>query len=171
MLLRLVRGTHWVIQVRRRALLDVATENVRHHFAACKIHKTLIASDECVKVPDEHPPGIEAVAGKQNSSLTIIEGDAQRIVAWNRDDVDRPVSEVDLSGIVRPFPYAKKPLHASHVEGHHGHAFHPLELAVAGDVISVRMGVRHHQRNRFALVVLKPSRHHAHYRACGLWMS
>src|ERR1700726_4124735 len=103
MLLGLILCTDWIIFVRRRALLNVRSQNMRHNFSASKRNQSRCASRKLRKIAHVQTPWIQTVACEKNTCLAIVERDAQCIVSRNWYDVENALAKIDVSNAFRPF--------------------------------------------------------------------
>src|SRR5712692_349739 len=158
-LVRLVCGAFRIVDVRRPGVLDVRAEDVRHDFSAGEVDEALDAVCERRRVAHVKAAGIQRVAGQQDARAAIIDGDGGRLVARNRDDVDRPAAEVVRRGVLRPRSDREELLQRFGRRGDERGVERVLELGIAGGVIAVAVGVHDEQRKLEAAVGRRPVRH------------
>src|SRR6185503_10537100 len=84
-------------------------------------------------------------------------GDGSFVVAGAAGDVQRASTEVELDGLSRPVRDGEVGPDRVEVGGDDGGGWATVELVVAGDVVGVRVGVRHDQLVRAARVVGQPA--------------
>ena len=80
------------------------------------------------------------------------------LVAGNRDHVHDAVTEIDRADRLGPVFDAERLAVGIHGGGDEGGIGHAGEALVAGGVVSVGVGVDHHQRNAFTLFARQPLR-------------
>src|SRR5262245_18494620 len=68
-------------------------------------------------IGDVEPTWIECVPGEQDRSPAIVEGDAQLAVAGQRDRIEDPAAEIDLSDVIGPARNAKPALGGLELDG------------------------------------------------------
>src|SRR5215470_6473167 len=91
-------------------LLDVSAKDMGDRTAAGEIDQTLVALNECreIGLRNGETPGIEAVAGQENSSGAIVQGDTRFVVSGNGNDIDDPSPKIHVTDVGRPMLDAKR---------------------------------------------------------------
>lgn len=107
MLLRLIHGSHRIVQVSCRGLLDMAAHNMGDDFAFGECHQTIGAFHKGIEILNVEPTRVEAVSGKQNPALTVVQRNADCVMPRNWHGVKNALSQSMLptsSGQLR-MPY------------------------------------------------------------------
>src|SRR5215471_5288720 len=146
-LARLVRRAHRVVDKRRRRLLDVAAENLRHRFTLGELYQAARTRQIEGEVGDVQAARIQVIAGEQDAGLAIVVGHVRRLMTGDRDHVDHTLAEVDGPDLLRPSVDGESLLQRSYGRLDYRDAGHTIEALVAGDVVAVPVRVRHYQRN------------------------
>src|SRR2546430_2252749 len=102
MLMRLVFRAGRIIDIRRRRLFYVASENVSHGLAFGKADQALSAGEVGGEIADVEAAGIKMVPGQQDAGAAVVIRDMRRVVAWDRKHVDDAVTKVDTTDVLRP---------------------------------------------------------------------
>ena len=147
-----------IVQERRLGLFDMAAENVRYRLVARKIHQALDAGCERGKIEDIEPARIKRVAGQQDAGPAIVERDAKRLMARNRNHVQHAPAEVNRAMIGWPVANAVSLCGSFHRQRNHGYIWLSDKLLVTGDMIVVAVRMRHNQRDRLAAIPPAPLR-------------
>ena len=121
-----------------------------------KIDQPLGAADESREVADVEAAGVEAVTGKKNAGLAIVESEAEDVVSGDREDVKDAAAQVDGACGFGPSFDLEELGRAFHFERDDCGVRKILELRVARNVIAVGVGVRDDERDRGAVIALAP---------------
>ena len=92
--------------------------------------------------------GQYGVAGEEDARLPVEEGHRGRLVARTADHVDHAASEVEGDRLIRPGAEAEEADHLGRTGADDRRARTAAQQRIAGDVVAVRVRVRHHERVR-----------------------
>src|SRR3954463_7953589 len=85
---------------------------------------------------------IKGVAGQQDSRPPIVKRNARRLMARNRNNIEHAVAEIDRADVGRPMRNPEEGADRRSIAADHFRTGTTHKLAIAGDVIAVRMTVR-----------------------------
>jgi hypothetical protein len=138
-LVGLILRVEGIVEVRPSALFDVGAEHVRDGPRADELDEPLHAVGVGVDLAVRHvqATGVQTVAAQEVARFSIVECDAGRVVAGNRDEVHDALSQVDTSGRRGPCRDASGFLDRRGRSGDELYVRQRLELIVSCRVIAM----------------------------------
>jgi hypothetical protein len=93
-LVRLINGSDWIVQVSCPCLLNVIAEEMRNDLALSEINQPLNAEGKCGWMFDIESSRVQCVACEENARLTIVDRDRRSLMTWYRDDIEDPAPQI-----------------------------------------------------------------------------
>ena len=144
-LVRLVPAADRVVAVRPGRHLDVAAEHVAHPPGGGELGEPVHAGGERRHVPHVQPAGIHGVPGEQEAGALVEDGDRRVLVPRRAGDLQPPAAEVEGEHLGWPVREAEVGQDVR-CRAADDRGVRPAgEVTVAGHVVAVPVGVRHHQ--------------------------
>src|SRR5215469_8825031 len=144
-LVRLVPAADRVVAVRPGRHLDVAAEHVADPPGGGELGEPVQAGDERRHVPHVQPSRVHGVPGEQEAGALVVDGDRRVLVARRAGDLEPSAAEVEGQHLGGPAGEAEVGLHVAQPAADDRRVRPAREVAVAGHVVAVPVGVRHHQ--------------------------
>jgi hypothetical protein len=162
-LVKLINGSNWIVQIRCPCLLNVIAEKMRHNLSLSEINQPLNAEGKRGWVFHVESPRIQCVPCEENASLTVVDGNRGSLMARNRNGIEDPAPQVIDRHLRGPVPKTKERLNRDCLRLHNSGVWAGFELRIARNVIIMCMSVSYDQGDTLAIVPFQPLINLIHY--------